>query len=534
MLNITYILLSIFTLIVYFFYYTRYLHIFQLEGYKHKGYFHWFLNNIKHFILPICLSIISLILIPIMLHFNIDVSYVMLITSGIMLIFYIIDILKQRKTTYKKALVYTWRAKRILITGYVLLSIYLVISYLVAYKLNFPYLFNILFILLYDIAGDTILISNYILKPVEKLCGLKFINEAKQIINDRKDLIVIGITGSFGKTSSKFILQTILSEKYNTYATSDSYNTTFGNVRVIREKLTNVHQIYISEMGARNIGDIKEICDIVKPKYGLITSIGNQHLETFKTIENIIKTKYELIDSLPIDGIAFFPDDNGNCKKLYDDEKRNKVLIGSNNSDVYAKDIEVSKIGSKFTVVCKLDNSEFTCKTKLLGKHNIQNILCSIAISKKLDLTNEEIARGVSKIASIPHRLELIPNTNGLTIVDDAFNSNPWGAKAALEVISNFPGRKIIITPGMIELGNQQYNANFNFGKQIADVCDIVILVGKNITIPIQDGIKETNFNLDNMYIVSSLDEATKKLAQVGQIGDTVLFENDLPDNFNE
>lgn len=527
------ILIILLTFIAYIFYFSRFLHMFQLEGYKTKNFIEWVANNTKKFIIPSTFLMIGIILIPILLKLNVQHIYFYLIAVP-QLVFYIYDILKFKKTEFKKPLVYTWRAKRILIVGIILFLLYEILAYIISNIFNFEFTYLILFLLTYGITGDAVIYSNFILKPVEKMCGNKYINEAKKIIDSRNDLIVIGITGSYGKTSTKFILQTILSEKYNTYATPDSYNTTMGNVKVIREDLTNLHQVYISEMGARNIGDIKEICDIVKPKYGLITSIGNQHLETFKTVDNIIKTKYELMDSLPNDGIAFFPDDNSHCKKLYDKEKREKVLFGTDASDIYATNIEVSHQGSKFTVVCKLDHTEFNCLTKLLGIHNIQNILGCISIAKKLGLTNEEIARGVAKISSIPHRLELIPNTNGITIVDDAFNSNPWGAKAALDVISKFSGNKIIITPGMIELGKDEYLANYNFGKQIAEVCTYAILVGKNITKPIQEGLKDANFNLDNMFVVSSLNEATQMLTKIGKVGDTVLFENDLPDNFNE
>ena len=528
------VLMLILIPIVYYFYYTKGLHILQLEGYKSNNYANWLIQHIKDFINIILASTVMLYTISLLHNLGTPHIAIQIITILAMGIIYYAHITSNNKTKYKKPLVFTWRIKRLIITGYILLFICIFILEFLKFSLGFTYSINVLLILLWIIAFINIFISNFILIPIEKMINLKFINLAKGIINKRDDLIVIGITGSFGKTSTKFILQTILSEKYKTYATPDSYNTTMGNVRAIREQLSNTDQIYISEMGAKHIGDIKEICDIVKPTYGIITSIGNQHLETFKSIENITKTKYELIASLPENGFAFFPDDNGICKELYNKETRNKILFNSENSDIYAKNIISTSKGSNFTIVSKMDNTEFNCNTKLLGIHNVQNIIGCVAIAKKLGLTNNEIAHGIEKIKPVPHRLELIPNTNGITIIDDAFNSNPKGAKAALDVISSFSGNKIIITPGMIELGDEQYSANYELGKQIAEVCNYAILIGKNFTKPLQDGIKDTKFDLKNMYVVNSLDEATSLISQIGKHGDVILFENDLPDNFNE
>lgn len=317
-------------------------------------------------------------------------------------------------------------------------------------------------------------------------------------------------------------------------ATPESYNTTMGNVRIIREKLKEEHEVFISEMGARYRKDIEEICNFVKPQIGIITSIGAQHLETFKNIENIVKTKSELLESLPDDGIVFLPNDDSHCLKLYNKEKRKKYIYGVNDkhADVYAKNIKVGSEGSTFTAVTQ--NGEINCTTKLLGEHNIQNILGCIAIAIHLGLTNEQIASGVSKIKAVDHRLQILPSSNGVTIIDDAFNSNPVGSKMALDVLKTFEGRKIIVTPGMVELGNDEYKYNKEFGKHMASCVDIAILVGKKKTEPIVEGLKESKFNDMNIYIVENLDSASKKLGELTKAGDVVLFENDLPDNYNE
>ena len=179
-------------------------------------------------------------------------------------------------------------------------------------------------------------------------------------------------------------------------------------------------------------------------------------------------------------------------------------------------------------------NDAVECTTKLLGEHNALNILGGAAIAYELGLSLEEIKNGISKIEPIPHRLELMVNANGLTVLDDSFNSNPNGTKVALKVLSSFSGTKIIITPGIVELGNEEYALNKEFGESIARVADIAILVGKNRTKAIQEGLKSADFNEKNMYVVGTLNEATTALGTVIKPGDTVLFENDLPDNYNE
>jgi UDP-N-acetylmuramoyl-tripeptide--D-alanyl-D-alanine ligase len=349
-----------------------------------------------------------------------------------------------------------------------------------------------------------------------------------------KNLIKIGVTGSYGKTSTKFILETILKEKYNVLATPESYNTTMGNVKVVRNMLKPEHEVFISEMGARYKKDIWEICDIVNPKYAIITSIGPQHLETFKNIDNIVKTKAEILDSLPSDGVAFLSKDNEHCKKLFGKEKREKYSYSMKDkkADVYAKDIILDENGSNFTAVTPI--GELKCSTILLGEHNIGNILGCIAIAIKLGLSKEQIEAGVKKIEPIPHRLQMLNSGNGTIVIDDAFNSNPVGAKMAIDVLGKFKGRKIVITPGMVELGTEEKNENKKFGKHMASVVDIAILVGNKRSEPIVEGLREGKFDEQNIYVVADLNAATAKLAELSKIGDVILFENDLPDSYNE
>ena len=350
----------------------------------------------------------------------------------------------------------------------------------------------------------------------------------------RPDLIKIGITGSSGKTSTKFVLRDILSQKYRVLASPASFNTPMGLSRVINEQLRDEHQVFIAEMGARHVGDIKELCELVRPKYGLLTSVGPQHLETFGSIENIAGTKYELIEALPKDGVAFFSSDGSYVDRLFAKCECEKYRVGFNPDRqpyMLATDLEVGPQGSRFTLKCA-DGTSMRCRTRLLGRHNIQTIALCAAVAHKLGLTMEEIARGVRVIEPIEHRLQLIPGA--MTVIDDAFNSNPAGSQEALNVLSGFPGRRIIVTPGMVEQGKREDELNYAFGTQMVNCVDVAILVGPNHTRPILQGLVDSGFSREDIHVVSNLDDASALLRVIGRAGDTVLFENDLPDNYSE
>ena len=345
------------------------------------------------------------------------------------------------------------------------------------------------------------------------------------------NLTIIGITGSYGKTSTKYFLNRLLSLKYNVVMTPGNFNTTLGVVRTIRENLNATHEIFLCEMGARHVGDIKEICDLVHPKYGIISSIGPQHLETFFNIENVINTKFELADSIPEDGKIFLNYGNEYIKNK--ECKKNVVSYGVEVNEVLykAENVVVNSKGSMFTVVSsKGEKQEF--KTKLIGRHNVENITGAIAVAVELGVPMEELTYAVKRLEAVPHRLELVKGNSG-TIIDDAYNSNPVGAKIALDTLNCFDGTKIIITPGMVELGAKQDELNIEFGVNMAKVCDYIVLVGKEQTKPIYEGIIQEKFNKDRLFIAGSFREGMDWINKINcEKEKFILIENDLPDNY--
>ena len=379
----------------------------------------------------------------------------------------------------------------------------------------------------------TVALAGVVALPVERLIFHLYFRDAEKKLLENPRLIRIGITGSYGKTSTKFILAEILSQKYNVLATPASFNTPMGVTRIIRERLTPAHQVFIGEMGARHVGEIKELCRLVHPQIGILTAVGPQHLDTFRTLERIEKTKYELIDALPADGYAVFLNDGGIVKKLYDKTNKPKSLAASEQGDAWAENVTVSPQGCRFTLRFR-DGDAVDCETVLLGEHNVNNILAASLVAKHLGLTKEQIARGIRALKPIEHRLQLIRTSAGIGVIDDAFNTNPRSSREALKVLSSFPGQRIIVTPGMVELGEKEDEYNEEFGRAMAACVDRAVLVGKKHTLPIRKGLTEAGFPAEKIHAVSSLDEAVAVVNGVIRPGDTVMYENDLPDHYSE
>lgn len=494
------------------------LHIFQLEHYYLDRYLKWIKENIKT---TFNVTKIMLLLISSMIFlYNVKIGYIVTILA------YIVLILTTKKKKEKKQFVVTSRVKRQFVTYVTLIILFsvLVNLYNDIYSLIILNIFAMFsYVFVYIVASINL--------PLEKFINRRFCKKASKKIKEIPDFKVIGITGSYGKTSTKNVINTILSQKYNSIMTPESYNTTMGVVRTINEKITSLHQLFVCEMGAKYKGDIKEICDVVNPDYAVITAIGPQHLDTFGTIENVSKTKFELVDSIPENnGIAFVNWEDENIRKAKITKKIVKYGLNKN-ADYYAENIEITENGSTFNVI--MPNGKISVKTKLLGKLNILNIVCGVAVANKLGLTDEQIKMGIKYIKPVEHRLELRPNPNGSIIIDDSYNSNIRGAKMALETLGAFKKRqRILITPGIVELGEKSYEINKELGKEATKYCDYIMLVGEKQAGPLHDGIQEVGYPKEKIFIAKNLDEAIQKMYKMMDSKTVVLLENDLPDNY--
>ncbi len=369
-------------------------------------------------------------------------------------------------------------------------------------------------------------------EPYEEVSRRRYMRIAEHKLKNSK-VIKIGITGSFGKTSVKEILKTILSQRYRVLATPESYNTTLGIALTVRN-LDSTHDVFIAEMGARAKGDIATLAKMVKPEYGVLTGVNKQHLETFRSEENIVNTKYELFENLSGEKIGFFASDNEKAVELferYDNEKYLAGVLGDDNLAT-ATDIVTDGRGTTFNLVIK-GEKPISCSTMLLGKHSVRNICLASAVAYKIGLSIEEIALGIGRIQSVGHRLQLLPNNKNIVIIDDSYNSNEDGIKSAMEVLDTFNGRKIVLTPGLVELGKYENVVNFEFGKMLAKHADIVIIVGHHNAETIANGLIEAGMNRDNIKFARTLNKGNVLLNEIMKEGDVVMFENDLPDNYS-
>ena len=328
-------------------------------------------------------------------------------------------------------------------------------------------------------------------------------------------------------------MKIILEEKFKVCASPSSYNTPLGIAKTILSNLSENDEVFIAEMGAKQIFDIKELCEIVEPKIGLITGVGNQHLLTFGSVENIVKTKGELAEFVSqTKGKLFVNVDSELSKKLAENySKAITTSIGVSSGDMFVQNIKTTSKGSTFELVAKGEVQK--CETILLGEHNISNILIASRVAFEMGVSLKEISAGIKKLHTIQHRLEIVKSSSTYTIIDDAYNSSVEGSKASLNVLSKFAGSKFVITPGLVELGDEQYNSNFEFGKNMAEVCDYVIVDYASNFKAISEGLKSANFDENKIIQVANLTQAVELLNKLAKKDDVVLFENDLPDNYS-
>ncbi|MBO5571509.1 MAG: UDP-N-acetylmuramoyl-tripeptide--D-alanyl-D-alanine ligase [Ruminococcus sp.] len=521
----------------------REFHMLQLNGYKTPEHSWWMKKNKRRYLYPGLLFVLQfgLIFLKGKAAFTVGVIVLALLNAVF------ISVYKPGKK-FKKPFKYTARVKRMLTTFGILIAIFYIIA-VICGKTNaqvdtvnggyeevrrftsaVPYI--IVSSALY-LTAVLVPLSNIINKPIESSISKWYINDAKRILGECPSLHKVGITGSYGKTSMKFYLDELLNSKYNTLKTPESFNTPMGVTITIRNYLKPTHEYFICEMGARRVHEIKELCDIAEPHDGIITSVGPQHLETFGSIENVLNTKFELADCVKKKGGKIYLNGDNELIRKKAPEYEGAILYGlQEGNDYRATDISVSSRGTEFTVTAPGGESH-RFSTKLLGEHNVQNVLGAIAYAHGTGIPLEKLTLPVKRIQAVPHRLQLLDKGNGLTFIDDAYNSNPSGCRAALAVLELFDACRILVTPGMVELGAKQEELNFEFGQEAAKSCDYIVLVGKEQTKPIYNGIKDAGYDMNNVYVADGLGDALANVqAYQTDKKKVVLLENDLPDNY--
>jgi UDP-N-acetylmuramoyl-tripeptide--D-alanyl-D-alanine ligase len=489
-----------------------------------------------------------------------------------------------------KPLVFTDRAQRLLAAALLpIVLLALVAISLAAARLTLAGLITVLalaFVLL-AFAPWTLLLANLALRPVQSAINRRYVQRARDSLSDWAPL-TIGVTGSYGKTTTKFCLGAVLAADRPTLVTPESYNSFLGVIRTINEQLEWRHRAFVVEMGMFRRGDIAELCELVHPTIGVITAIGPMHLERLGSIEAIAAAKGELLDALPADGHFVTNAGDPRCLELaaratvpvtlfgIDDEPTQPAAVAAasrragtpqgtpdrptqhaavaaasgtpqstpipspkNKPDVQVLARDITLVDGRTTFNLQLDgpgSPAIAVSAGLLGRHNVLNLLAAAAVGRVLGIEPARIAAGLGRVDAPPHRLQPIHNRRaGIVVIDDAYNSNPDGAAAALEVLREHPAtRRLLVTPGMVELGELETELNRRFGEHAGAICDIAILVGLARTEPIREGLASAGMNPASMHVVHDIAEATALLGGLTRAGDVVLFENDLPDTYAE
>ena len=389
-----------------------------------------------------------------------------------------------------------------------------------------------------------LLAGNLMLQPVESALRRRYLRGAADTLDQIKPKI-IGITGSYGKTTTKNFLRDILSVRYRAYATPKSYNTLMGISLAINRDLADDYrcEYFISEMGAYVEGEIDRICQLTPPDIAIVTEVGPQHLERFGSLDNIRRAKYEIVKNLPADGVAALNWDNPYVRAMAEAGYPKSILTVSRELTEeaareqgvawIASDVKVTLGGLSFMATHVTSGEQALITTEVVGEHNVTNLLLCIAVAYHEGIPLRDIARRIRSLQPAESRLVVKQTAAGITIINDAYSANPKGVVSALHVLGlHETGARLLITPGMIELGDLQEAENRKLGLLAAKHATDIILVGKTQTQPIVDAIQSTSFDQSRLRVVETLQESVDWYQHNLQAGDTVLFLNDLPDTY--
>lgn len=511
-----------------------FLHVFQLEGYKPPAFREWVLHRRDMVLLRLShkLALVELVLFSAG-SYAVSPYWIAAAALPVWAITFASSRL-YRRDREKKPLKYTNRMRRLAAAASVTAAAPAVIG-LIAWVRGDFVVWYLLGLLLTDLLAPLwVLIAAFLMQPVEASIQEGFKRQARRRLRARPDLTLVSITGSYGKTSTKFIVEAVLSQRFNVLATPSSYNTPMGLCLVINEMLRPEHQVLVLEMGIRHPGDMDELCAIARPDVGVVTSVGVAHLESMGSMEAIAREKGRMLDHLKEGGITVLNADDERVAAMAERARGRVWRVSVRDhpgADVTASDVRYGREGATFLVRDETGD-ERRFRTRLLGEHNVTNILLAVAVGRAMGLRLRQMVYAVDRLEPVEHRLQL-RNEGPVTVIDDAFNANPVGARNAVRILGQFDaGRRIIVTPGMIELGERQWEENRILGEHIAEHVDLAVLVGSEQTAPIQEGLRAKDFPDEKLKIVDSLWDAQAFLKTYLREGDVILYENDLPDQY--
>lgn len=369
-----------------------------------------------------------------------------------------------------------------------------------------------------------LIVAQLILLPFENYQKEKIIEAAKEKLKQLKNLKIVAITGSYGKTSTKDILFTLLWKKYYAVKTQRSFNTPLSIAQTILEDLKDNTDVFIAEAGAYKRGEIETIARLLNPDIGIITAVAPQHLERFGSIENIAKAKFELAENLKTDGRTILNNESEWLRKMGTGD--NVIFFGTD-SKYYASEIKTGNEGTSFIFHTPKTSGKITIP--VIGENHVKNFVAAATAALELGLTFSQIQDRAKLILPTPHRLEIRKQGN-MTIIDNTYNTNPDSSRTSLKLLKELNGmQKILITPGLIELGKESSKENREFAKEAGKIADLIIIVGEYAKKDLLAGIE----NKEKVISVPSTQEAMRLLGTIAKPDAVVLLENDLPDQYS-
>ncbi|MEJ2226995.1 MAG: UDP-N-acetylmuramoyl-tripeptide--D-alanyl-D-alanine ligase [Alphaproteobacteria bacterium] len=428
----------------------------------------------------------------------------------------------------KKKLALTARAKRILGIAGGLLAVLALVLVLVGLPVFF-------WVLPVHAIPLSLMAANLILQPYENRVQQGFWDEAHAKLL-RLAPTVVGITGSYGKTSVKHILGHVLGAQGTTLITPGSVNTPMGITRIIRERLTAAHRYFVAEMGAYGPGSIERLCRLAPPEIAVVTAVGAAHYERFQSLDTVAAAKFELVDAVLAkpNGFAIIASqvlDFASAREKVESARERFIVVGEGDgADLTIHEVRQTPAGTETDITWK--DERFTLKTPLYGAHHGGNMALAFAAAVAMGMSAEDIVLAMATTPQVPHRLEVKRQPNGSVLIDDAYNSNPVGfasGLAALDLLRSEGGRRILVTPGMVELGDVHDEEHEKVGAIAGQHVDILLPV-----IPERiDAFVEAyeTANPDGQVVpCANFAEASAWMANEVKAGDAVLLENDLPD----
>jgi len=428
----------------------------------------------------------------------------------------------------RKKIVWTSKAKAIFVLSFI---IQIITAYSTTSLFQLPLWTAVMcFVVFMYTAFFFLVIANALLLPLDLFLKKQVLAKAKEKISRFPNLTIIGIAGSYGKTTMKEAVYSVLSQKYSVLKTPDNINTPLGISYVIEKKLDANIQFLIVEMGEYTSGDIRDICQIIKPHVGIITGINEAHLERMGSLQKTTETIFELAQWINSDGPLYLNADDKNIMRVY------QLHVGKHSVELYkepTQSVRYLEEGKGIEFRLATTTRSYNLTTRLLGRYTLGTIMAAVMIGEKFDLSEKQILKAVELMIPHPHRLQLIEGNNNILVIDDSYNGNPAGVQAAIEVLSRFTKRrKIYITPGLVETGLKNTEIHYNIGVQLAAVTDKVILIKNSATPAIEKGLLAKGFSADDIIWFESAQAAHIGLAKITRPNDIILFQNDWPDNY--